>query len=154
MTILDLCWDVGAGVVEGDMLNLSCCILFNLTWNHFLRYVVRILVEESRGTFIWGSICLLWIVTSVLVNMDMHPWSHSCATNINAPDVVCGNTWALVSSFGGEASCRFPPCVYFNTVPFGSWTWRGGGGIFVFYWCVCHYEISSCASVKYSIVWR
>ena len=77
--------------MEGTLLNLSCCILLNLTWDSLLRYIVHSPVGESRGTFILGSICLLYVFTYVFVNMAMYPWSHSCATKINAPDVICGN---------------------------------------------------------------
>ena len=51
MLTLDLCLDVGNGVMEGYMFNLSCCVLFNLTWAYFLRYIVHGPVEESHGPF-------------------------------------------------------------------------------------------------------
>ena len=40
--------------------------------------------------------------------------------------LVCakGNTWDLLVYFVSAASWIFPSCVDFNTVPFGSWTWR------------------------------
>ena len=64
---LDLCRNVGTGVIESDLLNLmllwNCwCILFNLTWAYFLRSIVHSTVKAYRGTFIWGSICLLYTV--------------------------------------------------------------------------------------------
>ena len=56
---LNLCWKVCNGVIEGSLLNLLCCILFNITWDYFFRFIVYITVEESCGPFIWGSIYLL-----------------------------------------------------------------------------------------------
>ena len=52
MPTLALCLDVGNGAMEGDFLNLSCCILFNLTRASFIRSIVHSTFEESRGTFI------------------------------------------------------------------------------------------------------
>ena len=49
----------------------------------------------------------------------MNPWSHSCTTNINAPDAICGNTCALVDYFGIASSWNLPSCcVDFNYVAF------------------------------------
>ena len=56
----------------------------------------------------------------MLVKVDKYPCSHSCITKINEPDVLCGNTLALVSSFGSASSWILPSCVDFNTVTFGS----------------------------------
>ena len=59
------------------------------------------------------------MLTFVLVEVAVHPWSHSCVTKINAPDVICCHSLSLVASFGSEETCRFPSFVDFNTVPFG-----------------------------------
>ena len=55
MPTLALCLDVGTVVMEGALLNLSCCISFNLTWASFLISIVHIPVSKSRGPFILGS---------------------------------------------------------------------------------------------------
>ena len=52
ITILPLCLDVGTGVMEGDMLNLSCCILVNLKRAYFIISIFHSPVEESRGDLI------------------------------------------------------------------------------------------------------
>ena len=36
MHALALYLDVGTGVMKGALLNLSCCVLFHLTWDFFL----------------------------------------------------------------------------------------------------------------------
>ena len=72
--------------------------------------------------FISSSICLLWMVTFVLVNVAMHQLSHICATKINALDVICGNTLDLVASFGSVVSWRLLSCIHFNNISFGSLT--------------------------------
>ena len=79
-------------MIEGALLNLDCCILFNLTWGSFIIYIVHSMVDESCGTFIGVFICLLCMVKPVLVNVAMHTWSHSCSTEINVPAVICRNT--------------------------------------------------------------
>ena len=99
-------------------------MLFNIVWDSFLRSIFHSTVEEYCGLFILGYICLLYMITFVLMKVDMYLWSHSCSAEINAPYVVCGNTWALFAYFGSDFSCRFPSCVYFNTVTFGSSTCR------------------------------
>ena len=68
---LALCLDVGTGVMEGDMLNVSCCILFNLTWDYFLIYILSIvwlrnivvlLFEVKFVCCRWSHMCwLIWI---------------------------------------------------------------------------------------------
>ena len=54
MPKLDMCLNVGTGVMGGALSNLMlmwnyCCILFNLTWASFLRYIVHSPVEAYRG---------------------------------------------------------------------------------------------------------
>ena len=56
---LDLCLVVVTGVMEGCLFNLSGCVFFNITLDFFLRSIFHIPVEEYRGPFIWGTICLL-----------------------------------------------------------------------------------------------
>ena len=41
---MDNCLDEGTGVVEGALMNLSFCMIINLTWDYFLRYIVHGLV--------------------------------------------------------------------------------------------------------------
>ena len=72
------------------------------------------------------------MITYVLVKVAMHLWSNICATEINAPTVICGNIRYLVASFGSAASWILTSCVHFNNVTFGSWTWRGRIFLFLF----------------------
>ena len=136
--------------MEGSWLDLSCCISFNLTRAYFLISVVHSLVEESCGPLNWGPIFLLYMVTYMLVKVAMNPWPHIRATKINAPDVIRGNTWYLVDYFGIEESWILPSYVYFNTVTFGSWTWRC---IIVFFLFIdCLFGITKCLVAPVSTI--
>ena len=52
MPTLDLCLNVVTDVMEGALLNSSCCIWFNITLAYFLRSIVHSPFEESPGTLI------------------------------------------------------------------------------------------------------
>ena len=79
--------------------------------------IVHIPVEAVHGPLIRGSICLLYMIKFVLVKVDMHLLSHSCAAEINEPNVIYGNTQYLVASFGSAMIWIPPSCADFNTVP-------------------------------------